>query len=150
MTHTQPDPVLIALAQAEPPTANGPAAHTRELATMLRVINGTHRDGWYDHETGPGMDRAAALLDASADLVDAATAGKPRLLDAYGRTIHEGDIVGGTTSGRYQATISGPILQLGTGRVKIRVTSPGQGCDRPKTGDGKWISVDRVFLISRA
>ncbi|MER7135333.1 hypothetical protein ABT358_02170 [Streptomyces sp. NPDC000341] len=88
--------------------------------------------------------------DASADQGDAARAGEPYLLDAYGRVIREGDIVGGTTSGRYQATISGPILKLGTGRVKIHVTSPGQGCDRPRTGDDKWISADRVFLVTHA
>lgn len=137
--------------QDEPPTPNGPAAHARQLATMLRVMSGTPGDSWYDQATGPGMERAATLLDLSADQLDADRAGTPFLLDAYGRTIREGDTVGGTTSGRYQATISGPVLQLGTGRVKVRVTSPGgDGVARPAPGSEKWISADRVFLLTRA
>lgn len=140
-----------ASAEAEPPLANGEAAHARQLATLLRQMIGNPNSQTFDHETAPGLARAADRLDTYADQADAATAGKPFLLDAYGRTIRAGDTVGGTTSGRYQATISGPILQLGAGRVKVRVTSPGgDGAYRPAQGAEKWISTDRVFLIARA
>ncbi|MGW1989651.1 hypothetical protein [Embleya sp. NPDC001921] len=69
--------------------------------------------------------------------------------DAYERPIHVGDIVGGTTSGRYQATIIGPIKKLGKGQVKVLV--PNDGGDstfRPASGAECWISLDRVFLLA--
>lgn len=137
--------------KGEPALANGPAAHARLLATMLRLMIGDRNSYAFDHETAPGLSRAADELDAYADKADAAVAGKRYLLDAYGRVIREGDTVGGTTSGPYQATISGPILRLGTTQVKVRVTTPGgDGACRPAQGDDKWISASRVFLICRA
>lgn len=71
--------------------------------------------------------------------------------DATGRLVRVGDTVGGTTSGRYQATIVGPVLRIGKGQVKVRVTGPaGDGAYRPKAGDEKWISAYRVFLVKEA
>lgn len=73
------------------------------------------------------------------------------LRDAAGRPVHVGDIIGGTTSGRYQATIIGPIVKIGKGQVKVQVTGPaGDGAYRPKTDDEKWISTSRIFLVDRA
>lgn len=72
------------------------------------------------------------------------------LADAAGRNVRVGDTVGGTTSGRYQATIIGPIIKIGKGQVKVRVTSPGgDGACRPEPGAEKWISTDRIFLVDR-
>ncbi|WP_371793848.1 hypothetical protein OIE91_11320 [Streptomyces albidoflavus] len=74
-----------------------------------------------------------------------------RTTDATGRTITLGDHVGGTTSGRYQGTISGPAIQLGKGQVKLLVTNcPYRGTSRPENGDDVWISTDRLFLIHPA
>ncbi|WP_225859144.1 hypothetical protein [Streptomyces albicerus] len=66
--------------------------------------------------------------------------------DAIGRTVRAGDTVGGTTSGRYQATIVGPVLKIGKGQVKVRVDKSGHTFTVP-VGSEKWISTDRVFLI---
>ncbi|MDH6489595.1 hypothetical protein [Streptomyces sp. SAI-127] len=73
------------------------------------------------------------------------------LTDAAGRTIREQDHVGGTTSGRYQTTITGPVVQLGKGKAKVRVTNrPTYTGDRPGNADDVWISDDRLFLIHPA
>lgn len=70
------------------------------------------------------------------------------LTDAAGRTVQAGDHVGGTTSGRYQTTITGPVVQVGTDRVKVLVTNrPEYSGDRPGNGDDVWISTSRLFLI---
>ncbi|MEZ7004996.1 hypothetical protein [Streptomyces sp. AD55] len=67
--------------------------------------------------------------------------------DVAGRTVRVGDIVGGTTSGRYQATITGPVTKLGVGKVKIAVgTSDHEFA--ASVGDPKWISTSRIFLIA--
>lgn len=66
--------------------------------------------------------------------------------DAAGHTIQVGDTVGGTTSGRYQATIIGTLTKLGKGQVKVKVAETGRPYD-VKIGDEKWISADRVFLV---
>lgn len=66
--------------------------------------------------------------------------------DAVRRTIRVGDTVGGTTSGRYQATIVGPVLKIGKGQVKVRVDQSGHTYSAA-VGDEKWISTGRVFLI---
>ncbi|MEV7891600.1 hypothetical protein ACWD3I_24985 [Streptomyces sp. NPDC002817] len=69
--------------------------------------------------------------------------------DAAGRTVREGDTVGGTTSGRYQATVIGPVIRIGRGQVKILVTNgPASDIVRPAQGDEKWISADRIFLVA--
>lgn len=74
---------------------------------------------------------------------------RTHVVDAVGRRVHEGDTVGGTTSGRYQTTISGPVIKLGQGQVKIRIEhSDRHGFDGPGTGDEKWISTARIFLIT--
>ncbi|MGW3971137.1 hypothetical protein ACWEFD_17795 [Streptomyces ardesiacus] len=73
------------------------------------------------------------------------------LTDAAGRTLHQGDHVGGTTAGRYQTTITGPILQTGKGKAKVLVTNrPQPGSVRAANGDTVWISDDRLFLIHPA
>ncbi|MEU0950487.1 hypothetical protein ABZ379_48890 [Streptomyces canus] len=75
----------------------------------------------------------------------------PSATDAAGRTIQAGDTVGGTTSGRYQTTITGPVVQFGKGKVKVRVTNrPSYGGLRDANGDDTWISTDRVFLVHPA
>ncbi|MFB7496034.1 hypothetical protein ACFC09_15305 [Streptomyces sp. NPDC056161] len=74
-----------------------------------------------------------------------------RLHDATGRPVTEGAAVGGTTSGRYQTTITGPVLQLGKGKAKVLVTNhPTVGSLRAQNGDLVWISTDRLFLIHQA
>ncbi|MFM9811489.1 hypothetical protein ACKI1J_32190 [Streptomyces scabiei] len=74
-----------------------------------------------------------------------------RVHDATGRPVTEGDTVGGTTSGRYQTTITGPVLQLGRGLVKVLVTNrPTVSSLRAQNGDDVWISPDRLFLIHPA
>jgi hypothetical protein len=73
------------------------------------------------------------------------------LTDATGRTVHQGDHVGGTTSGRYQTTITGPVLQLGKDRANVLVTNRPQFTgDRPGNGDAVWISAERLFLVHPA
>ncbi|MFJ1528219.1 hypothetical protein ACIOFV_07285 [Streptomyces mirabilis] len=73
------------------------------------------------------------------------------ITDAAGRTVHQQDHVGGTTSGRYPNTITGPVVQIGRGKVKVRVTNrPTVGSLRAQNGDDVWISDDRVFLIHPA
>ncbi|MDI9836228.1 hypothetical protein [Streptomyces sp. KAU_LT] len=80
------------------------------------------------------------------------TTSKPATLtDAAGRTIRAGDTVGGTTSGRYQTTVLGPVVQFGRGKVKVRLTNrPDYGGLRDANGDDVWISTDRVFLVHPA
>ncbi|MEV0016623.1 hypothetical protein [Streptomyces tendae] len=74
-----------------------------------------------------------------------------RLTDAAGRAINEHDHVGGTTSGRYQTTITGPVLQTGKGKAKVLVTNrPQPGSPRAANGDTVWISSDRLFLLHTA
>lgn len=69
------------------------------------------------------------------------------IVDTLGRPIREGDSVGGTTSGRYQATIAGPVLRVGQDRVKVLVTNRAQhGGTRPANGDQTWIDPTRLFL----
>jgi hypothetical protein len=71
--------------------------------------------------------------------------------DTLGRPVHEGDTVGGTTSGRYQTTISGPVQKIGKGQVKVLVTNrPQHGGYRPANGDETWLSTDRLFLVHLA
>jgi hypothetical protein len=71
--------------------------------------------------------------------------------DAAGRTVQLGDTVGGTTSGRYQTTITGPVVQIGKGKIKVRVTNrPDYGGLRDANGDDVWISTDRLFLVHPA
>lgn len=97
----------------------------------------------------PASNADATTSPASTSVTPAAAANT--LLDAAGKPISVGDTVGGTTSGRYQATIMGPIVSLGTGRVRIRVTTgPGHHGMRPDDGDLVWISASRVFLITPA
>ncbi|MFF4900520.1 hypothetical protein [Streptomyces sp. NPDC001068] len=71
--------------------------------------------------------------------------------DAAGRTVHHGDAVGGTTSGRYQTTVMGPVVQIGKDKVKVRVTNrPTYGGYRDANGDDVWIDPSRVFLVHPA
>lgn len=74
------------------------------------------------------------------------------ITDAAGRTVHHGDHVGGTTSGPYETTITGPVIQLGEGKAKVRVTNrPTYGdSTRGANGDDVWISGARLFLIHLA
>lgn len=68
--------------------------------------------------------------------------------DAAGRAIDVGDVVGGTTSGRYQETIIGPILNFGKCSALIEVTNKGpNGGYRPSEGDKIRISLGRVFFV---
>lgn len=103
----------------------------------------------------PDLVIVAACLAATGQLRPAPAVagvpddGEPALHDAVGRTIRAGDTVGGTTSGRYQATIVGPIRKAGKGQVKVLVTEGGGGYrPRPGAGDEVWISTSRVFLIA--
>lgn len=71
------------------------------------------------------------------------------LTDAAGRPINIGDTAGGTSSGRYQATILGPIVALGADKAKVRVTNHATiGTLRPENGDEVWISASRVFRVA--
>lgn len=73
------------------------------------------------------------------------------ICDATGRTIALGDTVGGTTSGRYQSTITGPIIQTGADKIKLIVTNHATvGSQRAQNGDDVWISTDRVYLVHPA
>ncbi|MFK0063413.1 hypothetical protein ACIQTN_29810 [Streptomyces werraensis] len=73
------------------------------------------------------------------------------LTDAAGRTVQAEDTVGGTTSGRYQTTITGPVLQVGKGKAQVLVTNrPAYTGDRPGNADAVWISAERLFLIHPA
>ncbi|MFZ3569258.1 hypothetical protein ACNYS0_20110 [Streptomyces sp. BH034] len=65
---------------AAPAEAVRLARHARELATMLRTEQGEHGSPSYDHETGPGMGKAAGILDAYADVLDDGTQPR-RVLD---------------------------------------------------------------------
>jgi hypothetical protein len=69
--------------------------------------------------------------------------------DVTGRTVREGDIVGGTTSGRYQATITGPVTAIGKdgNRVKILIGTTTRRLDAPVDTE-KWIDSDRIFLVA--
>jgi hypothetical protein len=89
------------------------------------------------------------LAPIPAEPAEAADPDRPHVVDAVGRRVYPGDTVGGTTSDRYQTTITGPVVQIGRGKVKIRVEQGG-GSPRPKAGDEKWISTDRVFLVASA
>ncbi|SCK25440.1 MULTISPECIES: hypothetical protein [unclassified Streptomyces] len=51
-----------------PPPA-GTALHARTFAAALRANAGSHGNPTYDYETGPGMHRAADLLDRAADKI---------------------------------------------------------------------------------
>lgn len=73
---------------------------------------------------------------------------EPILHDAGGHAIREKDIVGGTTSGRYQATIVGPIDKIGKGRVRILVTTTTRGDLGSDVGSTVWINTDRVFIVA--
>jgi hypothetical protein len=66
--------------------------------------------------------------------------------DAAGRLVRVDDVVGGTTSGRYQDTIIGTVLKIGKGKVQIEVTQ-GAGHSRPSPGDERWIATNRIFLV---
>jgi hypothetical protein len=66
------------------------------------------------------------------------------MIDAAGHEIKVGDRVGGTTSGRYQETIIGEIVKIGTRLLTIEVESS----SRPGILEWKRISPGRVFLIT--
>lgn len=71
--------------------------------------------------------------------------------DATGRVIVIGDIVGGTTSGRYQETVIGPIRKFGKGTLVLEVTNTGPSNGyRPSDGDEVRISTGRVFFVRKA
>ena len=68
--------------------------------------------------------------------------------DAAGRIVKIGDVVGGTTSGRYQETIIGPIRSFGKGTAVVEVTNTGQHNGlRPSNGDKVRISTNRRFYV---
>ncbi|WP_405759513.1 hypothetical protein OG234_13510 [Streptomyces sp. NBC_01420] len=72
-------------------------------------------------------------------------------LDASERAVQVSDLVGGTSSGRYQTTISGPVLQIGKHKAKILVTNrPFHAGDRPANGDEVWLDFTRLFLTHPA
>ncbi|WP_411092246.1 hypothetical protein [Streptomyces sp. 049-1] len=71
--------------------------------------------------------------------------------DATGRSLHHGDHVGGTTSGRYQTTITGPVLQLGKTMANVLVTNrPDYTGDRPGNGEVVWLATNRLVTIHPA
>lgn len=71
--------------------------------------------------------------------------------DAAGREIGVGDIAGGTTSGRYQETIIGPVLRFGKGIAVIEVTNTkASNGFRPSNGDQIRIDLGRVFLVGKS
>lgn len=73
------------------------------------------------------------------------------ILDAAGRPVREGDTVGGTTGGLHPTTITGPVVQLGTVKARVRVTNrPTFTRERPGNGDDVWITRDRLFLVHPA
>ncbi|GAB2331789.1 hypothetical protein [Streptomyces variabilis] len=67
--------------------------------------------------------------------------------DVTGRTVRVGDTIGGTTSGRSQATITGPVIKIGKGKVKVDVRTTTHRF-MVSVGEEKWISQDRVFLVA--
>jgi hypothetical protein len=77
---------------------------------------------------------------------------RPMVRNLAGQILSIGDKVGGTTSGRYQETIVGELVQFGKGGSKVKVLvetgsrmSPGTGAD---PGDTLWISTERVFQVA--
>lgn len=78
------------------------------------------------------------------------TAGEKRK-DAAGRGIVVGNVVGGTTSGRYQETIIGSIVSFGKSSALIEVISDRKDNGyRPGDGDKVRISLGRVFFVRSA
>ncbi|MEC3995054.1 hypothetical protein VSR01_16535 [Actinacidiphila sp. DG2A-62] len=135
------------------PTTDRTPADEQHLADVARALAHVGLS-W-----SPAGRRPSALYWAMAEELaargllspanPAADPDRPHVLDAVGRRVYSGDVVGATTSGRYQGTISGPVIQLGRGKVKIRVERGGGGF-RPEPGDDKWISTSRIFLVSAA
>jgi hypothetical protein len=128
-----------------------PARHyTDRTRTAFEELTDVYEEGGC--RTPDAREFAAELLAKhAAELAAPAPGeedGEPYVLDAVGRRVRTGDTVGGTTSGRYQATITGPVLKLGKGQVKIRVAGDGDGGYRPAGGDERWISTGRIFLVA--
>lgn len=131
-----------------------PAVHyVDRTRTAFEELTDVYEEGGC--RTPDAREFAAELLAkhaaelASAPPADAAEEdGEPYVLDAVGRRVRAGDTVGGTTSGRYQATITGPVVKLGKGQIKVRVAGPRDGGYRPSAGDERWISTGRIFLVA--
>lgn len=78
------------------------------------------------------------------------TAGEKRK-DAAGRGIAVGNVVGGTTSGRYQETIIGSIVSFGKSSALVEVISDRKNDGfRPGDGDKVRIGLGRVFFVRAA
>lgn len=70
--------------------------------------------------------------------------------DAAGKTVHVGDIVGGTTSGLYPETVIGPVRRVHRTQVTLEVTNtPPENDRRPKLGDEIRLSLGRIFLVEK-
>lgn len=72
------------------------------------------------------------------------------LRDAAGRAVQVGDTVGGVTPAPGQVTITGEVVEVGTGRVLVAVataatTAPGR--EVPAAGTPVWLTARRMFLI---
>lgn len=78
------------------------------------------------------------------------TAGEKRK-DAAGREIAVNNVVGGTTSGRYQETIIGSIVSFGKSSALVEVIDDRKNDGfRPGDGDKVRISLGRVFFVRSA
>lgn len=71
------------------------------------------------------------------------------LRDALGRPLREGDRVGGRTHGRYESTISGRVLRVGTARITVTVETSSRDRDHHGVNPGETVVIgsDRLFLI---
>src|SRR5690606_4739546 len=73
------------------------------------------------------------------------------VLDASGRPITAGDVVGATTSGNRPTTLVGPVLRVSPFRVRVLVTNrPTTDPDRPRNGDEVQISTSRLLRVEEA
>jgi hypothetical protein len=146
---TIPAPRTTTDAPARTPTSE------RQLGDVARALAGVGLS-W-----SPAGRRPAALYWAMAEELaahgllapipaepaEAADPDRPHVVDAVGRRVYSGDTVGGTTSGRYQDTVTGEVVRIGRGKVKIHVQT-GSGGYRPGAGDDLWLSTGRIFLVA--
>lgn len=68
--------------------------------------------------------------------------------DAAGRTLHLGDIIGGTTTQPYPATVIGTVTAFTADTVTVQ-TDPASGVRHPTTGDAWTLPLKQVFYLCR-
>lgn len=70
--------------------------------------------------------------------------------DAAGKVVRVGDIVGGTTSGRYPETVIGKVERLSRTQVALKVeNAPVDNGMRPGLGEEVRLTLGRIFLVEK-